>query len=133
MERHTQNATELATFLKAQKLVKRVLYPKFDGNLKMNPDLDAQMSGYGGMLAFEIHGGVDGAIRFLNNLKLCKVAVSLGDPATLVEHPGLMTHAVVPKNEREKLGITENLIRVSVGLEDVADIAADIEQAFDAV
>jgi methionine-gamma-lyase len=133
MERHTQNATELATFLKAQKLVKRVLYPKFDGNLKMNPDLDAQMSGYGGMLAFEIHGGVDDAIRFLNNLKLCKVAVSLGDPATLVEHPGLMTHAVVPKNEREKLGITENLIRVSVGLEDVADIKADIEQAFDAV
>jgi methionine-gamma-lyase len=133
MERHTQNATELAAFLKAQKLVERVLYPKFDENFELNPNLQAQMSGYGGMLAFKIRGGVDEALRFLNNLKLCTVAVSLGDPATLVEHPGLMTHAVVPKNEREKLGITENLIRVSVGLEDLEDIKADIEQALDAV
>jgi methionine-gamma-lyase len=133
MERHTQNATELAAFLKAQKLVKRVLYPKFDENFELNPNLQAQMSGYGGMLAFKIRGGVDEALRFLNNLKLCTVAVSLGDLATLVEHPGLMTHAVVPKNEREKLGITENLIRVSVGLEDLEDIKADIEQALDAV
>jgi methionine-gamma-lyase len=133
MERHTQNATELAVFLKAQKLVKRVLYPKFDRNLELNPNLHAQMSGYGGMLAFEIRGGLDEAVRFLNNLKLCKLAVSLGDPATLVEHPGLMTHAVVPENEREKLGITENLLRVSVGLEDLEDIKADIEQALYAV
>lgn len=133
MERHTQNATELATFLKAQKLVQRVFYPKFDRNLERNPDLKAQMSGYGGMLAFEIRGGVDAAITFLNNLKLCTVAVSLGDTATLIEHPGLMTHSVVPKEEREMLGITDNLIRVSVGLEDVVDIKADIEQALDAV
>jgi methionine-gamma-lyase len=133
MERHTQNATQLASFLKAQKTVKRVLYPKFDRNLELNPNLRAQMSGYGGMLAFEIRGGADEAVKFLNNLTLCKVAVSLGDPATLIEHPGLMTHTVVPKDEREKLGITENLIRVSVGLEDLKDIKADIEQALDAV
>jgi len=133
MERHTQNATELATFLKAQKLVKRVFYPKFDRNLERNPDLKAQMSGYVGVLAFEIGGGVDEAIAFLNNLKLCTVAVSLGDTATLIEHPGLMTHAVVPKEERELLGITDNLIRVSVGLEDAVDIKADIKQALDAV
>jgi methionine-gamma-lyase len=133
MERHTQNATELASFLKAQKLIERVFYPKFDRNLERNPDLKAQMSGYGGMLAFEIRGGVDAAITFLNNLELCAVAVSLGDTATLIEHPGLMTHSVVPKEEREMLGITDDLIRVSVGLEDVADIKADIEQALDAV
>jgi methionine-gamma-lyase len=133
MERHTQNATELAHFLKTHELVKRVFYPKFDRELARNPDLKAQMSGYGGMLTFEISGGLDTAIKFLNNLKLCTVAVSLGDTATLVEHPGLMTHSVVPKNEREKLGITDNLVRVSVGLEDVADIKADIKQALDAV
>jgi methionine-gamma-lyase len=133
MERHTQNATELATFLKAQKRIKRVFYPKFDRNLERNPDLKAQMSGSGGMLAFEIRGGVDAAITFLNNLKLCTVAVSLGDTATLMEHPGLMTHSVVPKEDREMLGITDSLIRASVGLEDVADIKADIQQALDAV
>jgi methionine-gamma-lyase len=133
MERHTQNATELATFLKAQKRIKRVFYPKFDRNLERNPDLKAQMSGYGGMLAFEIRGGVDAAITFLNNLKLCTVAVSLGDTATLIEHPGLMTHSVVPKEDREMLGITDSLIRVSVGLEDIVDIKADVQQALDAV
>jgi len=69
----------------------------------------------------------------LNTLKLCTVAVSLGDTATLIEHPGLMTHAVIPKEERKMLGITDDLIRVSVGLEDVADIKADLEQALDAI
>jgi methionine-gamma-lyase len=76
---------------------------------------------------------VDAAITFLNNLKLCTVAVSLGDTATLIEHPGLMTHSVVPKEDREMLGITDSLIRVSVGLEDVVDIKADVQQALDAV
>ncbi len=72
-------------------------------------------------------------MTFLNTLKLCTVAVSLGDTATLIEHPALMTHAVIPKEEREMLGITDDLIRVSVGLEDVADIKADLEQALDGI
>jgi methionine-gamma-lyase len=72
-------------------------------------------------------------VTFLNTLKLCTVAVSLGDTATLIEHPGLMTHAVIPKEEREMLGITDDLIRLSAGLEDVADIKADLEQALDAI
>lgn len=129
MERHTTNATEIASFLKAQKLVKRVLYPSFDRQIERNPDLKTQMSGYGGMLAFEIYGGLEAAVAFLNNLKLCKVAVSLGDTSTLMEHPGLMTHSALSKEEKDKLGITDNLVRVSVGLEDVEDIEADIEQA----
>ncbi len=133
MERHTTNATEIASFLKAQKLVKRVLYPSFDRQIKRNPDLKTQMSGYGGMLAFEIHGGLEAAVAFLNNLKLCKVAVSLGDTSTLIEHPGLMTHSALSKEEKDKLGITDNLVRVSVGLEDVEDIEADIEQALHGV
>jgi methionine-gamma-lyase len=133
MERHTVNATEIASFLKAQKFVKRVFYPSFDRQLEHNPDLKTQMSGYGGMLAFEIRGGLDAAVAFLNNLNLCKVAVSLGDTTTLVEHPSLMTHSVLSREEKGKLGITDNLIRVSVGLEDVEDIKADIEQALNAV
>ena len=133
MERHTQNATELAAFLKAHKAVKQVLYPGFDRNFESNPNLKKQMAGFGGMLAFRIRGGVESAVTFLNTLKLCTVAVSLGDTATLIEHPGLMTHAVIPKEEREMLGITDDLIRVSVGLEDVADIKADLEQALDGI
>jgi methionine-gamma-lyase len=133
MERHTQNATELAAFLKEHEAVKQVLYPGFDQNLESNPNLKKQMAGFGGMLAFKIRGGVDSAVTFLNTLKLCTVAVSLGDTATLIEHPGLMTHAVIPKEDREMLGITDDLIRLSAGLEDVADIKADLKQALDAI
>ena len=133
MERHAQNATELAAFLKAHEAVKQVLYPGFDQSLESNPNLKKQMAGFGGMLAFKIRGGVDSAVTFLNTLKLCTVAVSLGDTATLIEHPGLMTHAVIPKEDREMLGITDDLLRVSVGLEDVADLKADLEQALDAI
>jgi methionine-gamma-lyase len=133
MERHAQNATELAAFLKEHEAVKQVLYPGFDQNLESNPNLKKQMAGFGGMLAFKIRGGVDSAVIFLNTLKLCTVAVSLGDTATLIEHPGLMTHAVIPKEDREMLGITDDLIRLSAGLEDVADIKADLKQALDAI
>ena len=133
MERHAQNATELAAFLKEHEAVKQVLYPGFDQNLESNPNLKKQMAGFGGMLAFKIRGGVDSAVTFLNTLKLCTVAVSLGDTATLIEHPGLMTHAVIPKEDREMLGITDDLIRLSAGLEDVADIKADLKQALDAI
>ncbi len=131
MERHSRNAEELATFLQSQRAVERVRYPGFDHVLRGNPNLTTQMSGFGGMVAFELQGGTEASIAFLNNLKLCTVAVSLGDTATLVEHPGLMTHLVVPKREREAAGITDNLIRVSVGLEDIEDIKADIKQALD--
>ena len=133
MERHTQNATELAAFLKEHEAVKQVLYPGFDQNLESNPNLKKQMAGFGGMLAFKIRGGVDSAVTFLNTLKLCTVAVSLGDTATLIEHPGLMTHAVILKEDREMLVITDDLIRLSAGLEDVADIKADLKQALDAI
>jgi methionine-gamma-lyase len=85
------------------------------------------------MLAFELRGGLEAAVAFLNNLELCKVAVSLGDTTTLMEHPGLMTHSALSKEEKDELGITDNLVRVSVGLEDVEDIEADIEQALHGV
>jgi len=133
MERHSQNAFELAAFLKAHKAVKQVFYPGFDQNVKPNSNIKKQMEGFGGMLAFRIRGGLQDAVTFLNNLRLCTVAVSLGDTATLVEHPGLMTHSVVPNEERDALGITDDLIRVSSGLEDMADVKADLEQALDKI
>ena len=133
MQRHSSNAMELATFLKSHAAVKKVFYPGFDARLQTNPTLAEQMFGFGGMIAFELHGGLDTAVTFLNSLKLCTVAVSLGDTATIVEHPGLMTHSVVPKEERDSIGITDGLIRISVGLEDVTDIKADVEHALDIV
>ncbi|MGZ4949198.1 MAG: trans-sulfuration enzyme family protein [Halobacteriota archaeon] len=131
MERHSQNAAELATSLLSHRAIERVSYPGLDRALHTNSNLAAQMSGFGGMVAFEVRGGSEAAVTFLNSLKLCTVAVSLGDTATIVEHPGLMTHSVVPKTERESAGITDSLIRISVGLEDIEDIKMDIDQALD--
>ncbi|MGZ4944290.1 MAG: PLP-dependent transferase, partial [Halobacteriota archaeon] len=131
MERHSQNAVELATSLQSHRAIERVSYPGLDRALHTNSNLAAQMSGFGGMVAFEVRGGSEAAVTFLNSLKLCTVAVSLGDTATIVEHPGLMTHSVVPKTERESAGITDSLIRISVGLEDIEDIKMDIDQALD--
>ena len=86
------------------------------------------MSGWGGMLSFEVKGGVEAGRRLMNSLKLCSLAVSLGSVDTLVEHPASMTHAVMPREMREKMGITDGLVRVSVGIEDGEDILADFEQ-----
>lgn len=131
MERHSKNAAELAAFLQSQRAIERVRYPGLDPAMQNNSNLATQMSGFGGMIAFEVRGGSEAAITFLNNLKLCTVAVSLGDTATIAEHPGLMTHSVMPHAERNSVGITDRLVRVSVGLEDIEDIKKDIEQALD--
>ncbi len=131
MERHAQNASKIATFLKKRAEVKDVFYPGLDRKLTVNKSLREQMSGFGGVLSFEVYGGLNESLKFLNGLKLCTIAVSLGDTASLIEHPGLMTHSIIPKDERDRIGITDGLIRLSVGLENVEDIKADIEQAFD--
>ena len=85
------------------------------------------------MLSFEVKGGVEAGRRLMNNLKLCSLAVSLGCVDTLVEHPASMTHAVMPREMREKMGITDGLVRVPVGIEDGEDILADFEQGLDKV
>jgi methionine-gamma-lyase len=131
MERHAQNARDVAKFLTKRTEVKDVYYPGLDHRLTTNKHLREQMSGFGGVLSFELYGGLNESIKFLNKLKLCTIAVSLGNTASLIEHPGLMTHSIIPKNERDRIGITDGLIRLSVGLESVEDIKADIEQAFD--
>ena len=131
MERHAQNARKIAAFLKKKAEVNEVFYPGLDRKLAHSKSLREQMSGFGGVVSFEVHGGLNESLKFLNSLKLCTLAVSLGDTASLIEHPGLMTHSVVPKGDRDRIGITDGLIRLSVGLESVEDIKADIEQAFD--
>ena len=130
MERHAENAMRLAQFLESHPMVEKVNYP----GLVSHPQAEVvrrQMSGWGGMLSFEVKGGVEAGRKLMNSLKLCSLAVSLGSVDTLVEHPASMTHAVMPKDMRESLGISDGLVRVSVGIEDAEDILKDFEQAFD--
>ena len=87
------------------------------------------MDDFGGMIAFEVAGGYEGAVRFLDRLELCSLAVSLGNIDTLIEHPASMTHGDIPPEIRVETGISDGLIRLSVGLEAAEDIIADLEQA----
>lgn len=129
MQRHCQNAQQIAEYLRGHPTVKKVYYP----GLKEHPQhalAQRQSRGHGGMLAFELHSYAQ-AEAFMSNLELCTLAVSLGDVETLIQHPASMTHAVVPEEERERLGISDELVRISVGIEDLEDIIADIEQALE--
>ena len=128
MERHCRNALEIARFLKAHPKVSKVNYPGLEGH-PQHELASWQMKGFGGMLSFEIDGALNEAKVFLENLRIFSLAESLGGVESLIEHPALMTHASVPKVEREKTGITDSLIRVSVGIEDVDDLKEDLEQA----
>jgi methionine-gamma-lyase len=128
MERHCQNAQAIAEMLEQHPAVDQVFYP----GLKNDPWYQLagqQMDGFGGMIALELKGGYKAAVSMLNNLKLAKLAVSLGDAETLVQHPASMTHSVYTLEERAEHGISEGLVRISAGLEAVADIIADLEQA----
>ncbi|MFQ6087902.1 MAG: trans-sulfuration enzyme family protein, partial [Candidatus Methanofastidiosia archaeon] len=125
MERHNKNAEEIAQYLEAHPRVKKVYYP----GLKSHPQhalAKKQMSGFGGILSFELKN-TDAVEKLLNGVELCTLAESLGACETLIEHPQSMTHASMPRRDREKAGITEELVRLSVGLEDVEDIIEDIE------
>lgn len=128
MERHQENAMRIASFLKSNKKVEKVYYP----GLKSHPQHDLarkQMSGFGGLVSFELKGGIEAGRKLLNSVKLCQLAVSLGAVETLIEHPASMTHALVPREERIRAHITDSLVRLSVGIEDPQDIINDLEQA----
>ncbi len=130
MERHCQNAQAIAEMLEKHPAVEQVFYP----GLKNDPwhgVASTQMDDFGGMIALELKGGCDAGIRMLNRLKLAKLAVSLGDAETLIQHPASMTHSVYSPEERAEHGITEGLVRISAGLEAVEDIIADLEQALE--
>ena len=128
MEKHEKNALDIASFLQNDRRVKTVYFPGLPGH----PGYETakrQMSGFGGMLSFELLGTMENSISFLEHLKLVSVAESLGAVESLAEHVASMTHASVPKEEREKIGISDTLIRLSVGTEDVDDIRSDLTQA----
>ncbi|MDF2875506.1 MAG: methionine gamma-lyase, partial [Sporomusa sp.] len=128
MERHCKNAMQVAQYLDNHQKVKKVYYP----GLKNHPQHQlalTQMSGFGAIISFEVIGGVDAGRLIMNNVTLCALAVSLGDTETLIQHPASMTHSPIPREERLKVGISDGLIRLSVGLEDPEDIIIDLAQA----
>ena len=128
MRKHCENAQKVAEYLESHPKINEVRYP----GLKSHPQYglaQEMLNTNGGMICLDLKGGVEQGIKFMESLNLCVLAVSVGDTETLVEHPASMTHWYIPKEEREKGGITDGLIRMSVGLEDPDDIIADIEQA----
>lgn len=130
MDRHCKNAMEVAKFLESHENVTKINYP----GLESFPQYELakkQMDLPGGMIAFEVKGGLEAGKKLLNSLELCVLAVSLGDCETLIQHPASMTHSPYTPEERAEAGISEGLIRISVGLEDVEDIIADLKQGLD--
>jgi cystathionine beta-lyase/cystathionine gamma-synthase len=131
MERHNANGMAVAKFLESHPRVKRAIYP----GLASHPQHDLakrQQKGFGAMITFDL-GTLDAARKCLNHVRLCSLAESLGGVETLISHPALMTHSSIPPEIRKKIGITDGLVRISVGIEDVEDIIADLDQALAAV
>ena len=128
MEKHASNALRVAEFLESHEKISWVRYPGLPSHPQHNI-AKKQMTGYSGMLSFGVCGGFQAGRNMMNNVRLCSLAVSLGAVDTLVQHPASMTHANIPKNIREKTGITDDLVRLSVGIEDSEDIIADLSQA----
>jgi cystathionine gamma-lyase len=129
MERHAANAMRIARFLEAHPQVEKVTYP----GLPSHPQhalAKRQMAGFGGMLTFVIRGGLEAARAFLRAVRIFACAESLGGVESLIEHPAIMTHASVPKETRQRLGIADGFIRVSCGIESADDLLADLEMGF---
>ena len=131
MERHAENAMTIAQFLEKLPQVRSVIYP----GLRSHPQYELakkQMSGFGGIISFFIRGGLKASRSFLEKVKIFSLAESLGGVESLIEHPAIMTHVSLPKEVKEKLGISDELIRISVGIENVDDLIDDLEKALGA-
>jgi methionine-gamma-lyase len=131
MERHCANAQRIAEALESHEQVKRVRYL----GLSTHPDHEIakrQMKAFGGVMSFEVRGGRDAAVRVMKSLRRCTLTATLGAMDTMVQHPALMTHIKVPRAQREQYGITDDLLRVSVGIEDPEEVIADLTQALEA-
>jgi len=130
MKRHEENAIAVANYLKDHPSVRRVFYP----GLESHPGYETakrQMKGFGGVVSFELKGTIEAVNNFLKGIKAFALAESLGGAASLAEHPATMTHASMPREHREKAGITDELIRLSVGLENIDDLIEDLSQALE--
>ena len=131
MERHTRNAAIIAAWLEGHPAVERVVYPGLESHPQHG--LALRQMGGGGIVSFFVKGGLDAARQVLERCRIFALAESLGGVESLIDHPGIMTHASVPAERRQALGITDNLIRLSVGVEDPADLQADLEQALSGI
>jgi len=129
MKRHCENAEILAEYLEGHPEVTKVLYPGLDSFYQSALARRQHLRGHGGMLSFELKGGVKAGLKFASSLSLITLAESLGAVETMVTHPATMTHAAMGKKARLEAGITDGLIRLSVGLEDPDDLIADLDQA----
>ena len=128
IEKHNENAMKIAQFLESNSMIKKVIYP----GLKSHPDhslASKQMNGFGGIVSFYLNSDLSGTIKFLQNCKIFSLAESLGGVESLIEHPAIMTHGSIAKHKREELGISDNFVRISVGIEDIEDLIEDIEYA----
>ena len=132
MKKHDSNAQTVAEYLEAHPKVLSVTYPGLPSH-PAHETAKKQMSGFSGMISFELTGGISAGKIVMNSVKLAKLAESLGAVETMITHPATMTHADVPKDEREARGLTDGLVRLSVGIENPDDIIADLEQALNRV
>jgi methionine-gamma-lyase len=128
MQRHCENAMAVAQYLESHSKVARVNYPGLE-SFPGHRIAGKQMQPYGGMLSFELKGGLQAGVSLLNNVRVATLAVSLGMVDTLIQHPASMTHASVPQEDRLKMGISDGLVRLSVGVENTEDLLSDLEQA----
>jgi cystathionine beta-lyase/cystathionine gamma-synthase len=131
MERHNVSAQILAEFLASHSKVKKVHYPGLPDH-PQHALARRQMRGFGGLISFEL-GSLDHARALLNNVRLMALAESLGGVETLISHPATMTHASVPPERRQQIGLTDDMVRVSVGIEDVDDLKDDLTQALERI
>ena len=128
MKAHCENAQALAEWLETHPSIEKVIYP----GLKSHPQHELakrQMDGFGGMISIYVKGGLDGARRMMERCELFTIAESLGGVESLINHPAIMTHASIPADRRAQLGVTDNLVRLSVGIEDISDLTAELERA----
>jgi methionine-gamma-lyase len=131
MQRHSENAMQVANYLQKHRKVEKVYYPGLETH-EGHEIARKQMTSFGGMIAFELKGGLPAGEAMLNAVRMMTLAVSLGNTDTLIQHPASMTHVGVPREERLRVGLTDGLVRLSVGIENVEDILADLEQALQA-
>ena len=128
MERHCSNAQQIASYLESHSSIEKVIYP----GLASHPQhhiAKKQMKGFGGMITVILKGGLESATRFLERTELFSLAESLGGVESLIEHPAIMTHASIPPEVREEIGISDGLVRLSVGIESIEDLIEDIENS----
>ncbi|MDP6571077.1 MAG: PLP-dependent aspartate aminotransferase family protein [Candidatus Marinimicrobia bacterium] len=132
IQRHCENAQAIAEYLEAHNKIASVTYPGLPSHPQYSIAKE-QMSGFSGMISMELNGGITAGKTLMNGVTLCSLAESLGAVETMITHPATMTHAEVPKDEREARGLTDGLVRLSVGIEDAEDIIKDLEQALEKV